>query len=198
MIRLKFIKTLHQIETDSLLHPIRQLRLYRLTDEQNELIVEFHNDNRERFVKTANEQSNIVVKKRIFRKPEVFLFDKSNKQIGEIKINYQGLRKSRKDVLSDPNAAISLHGSVYHFKQVKPDVDYHFFKKSTWGHYKFILYSNDESATFSLKMNIPVIGQPGFTKYRPFVGVIETSFQDPLLMGLAFYLFELEFETDDG
>ena len=196
----KFSKTLAGEATRFFIRPDSQLRLYKITDEQGLILAEFHHGNYEQLVKAESKEIKIEPIKRLFKKAKLLLLDgKDHTQIGEMQINGQGISHFWKDVPSDPNAVITFGGVDYYFRRIQPDIKYDWFKKASWGHFKFILYSTkgEDAAYFSLKMDIPIISKPNYTKYRPFEGIIESSFSNLSVIALAFYLFELEFEAED-
>lgn len=196
----KFSKTLVGEATSIFIRPDRQLRLYKITDEQGQILAEFHHGYYELLVKAESKEIKIEPIKRLFKKTKLLLFDgKDHTQIGEMQINGQGISHFWKDVPSDPNAVITFNGVDYYFRRIQPDIQYDWFKKASWGHFKFTLYSTkgEDVAYFSLKMDIPIISKPNYTKYRPFEGIIESNFSNLSVIVLAFYLFELEFEAED-
>jgi hypothetical protein len=196
----KFSKTLVGDAASTFIRPGSQLRLYKITDEQGETLAEFHYGSHEQIVKLETKEIRIEPIKQQFKRKKLLLFDgKDQTQTGEIKINTQGISYFWKDVPSDANAIITFCGADYYFRRIQPDTPYDWFKKASWGHFKFILYSNkcQDAAYFSLKMDIPVVSKPNYTKYIPFEGIIESSFANVSVITLAFYLFELEFDAED-
>ena len=196
----KFSKKIIRTETDSLIRPIRVLRKYSITEGQKNIFAEFHQDHSKQFVSMDGDEIFIERRNKLIRKPEIYFVSRNtNGQIGEIKLKGNRISKRWESVVGEPNAIILYNEKSFHFGRIEPDIKSQFFKKHTWGHYKFVLYciDNDQSAFYSFKIDVPFISSPFSTPFRPFEGVIETNFKDLLLLPLGFYLIELELEAED-
>ena len=195
-----FYKTLVGSDIGYESKPSRQLRLYRIVDETDQVIAQFFYDEDKQFLRVNDARVKVEAVEKLFRRSAYLIVDEtSQKHIGEIKIKGQGISHFWKDVPSDPNAIINLNGVEYYFRRIAPDVSYNVLKKDSWGHFKFILYSakGKDVAYYSLKIDLPIISKPNYTKYRPFKGTVETNFKNLQAIALAFYLFEIEFEAED-
>ena len=121
----------------------------------------------------------------------------SDRQIGHYRVNGHALLPIE---FNSVDSWIEVEEKKYKFRRLSVDVQSRFFKKESWGHFKFEIFQdyNNEHAEYSLKIDIPALSRPNYLKYRPFVGVIETNMTDILPILSSFYLTEIEFDKEDS
>ena len=195
----KFSKEL--IDKDSTNRPSKQLRLYKLLDERNQLLGQFFYNPKEQIINYDDREISIEVVSKFLKKTKYFLVDrKDNKQVGEYEIfGGYGVNHFWQDVPSSPTGTIKLGDTVFNFRRIPADIKYSFLKQETWGYFKFRLYAikGKEFYEYSLKMDIPVLSKPHFTKYRPFFGTIVSNSDNVFAMLAGLYLMEVEFDFED-
>ena len=195
----KFSKEL--IDSDSTKRPSKQLRLYKISDDKDQLLGQFFYYPKEQIINFDDREISIEVVSKFLKKTKYFLVDKKDsKQVGEYEIfGGFGVNHFWRDVPSSPTGTIKLDDTVFNFRRIPSDIKYSFLKRETWGYFKFRLYAikGHEFYEYSLKMDIPVSSKPHFTKYRPFVGTIESSSDNVFAILAGLYLMEVEFDFED-
>jgi hypothetical protein len=198
-VNFKFSKEL--IDKDSTNRPSKQLRLYKILDDKNQLLGQFLYYPKEQVISFNDREISIEVVSKFLKKTKYFLVDKKdNKQVGEYEI-FGGFGVSHfwQDVPSSPTGTIKLGDTIFNFRRIPTDIRYSFLKQDTWGYFKFRLYTikGKEFYEYSLKMDIPVLSKSHYTKYRPFVGTIESNSDNVFAILAGLYLMEVEFDFED-
>ncbi len=195
----KFSKEL--IDKDSTNRPSKQLRLYKIWDDKNQLLGQFLYYPKEQVINFNNREISIEVVSKFLKKTKHFLVDKKdNKQVGEYEVfGGFGVNHFWQDVPSSPTGTIKLGDTLFNFRTIPADIKYSFLKQETWGYFKFRLYATKglEFYEYSLKMDIPVWSKPHYTKYGPFVGTIASNFDNVFAILAGLYLMEVEFDFED-
>lgn len=195
----KFSKEL--IDKDSTNRPSKQLKLYKLLDETNQLLGQFFYNPKEQIINFDDREISIEVVSKFLKKTKYFLVDrKDNKQVGEYEVfGGYGVNHFWQDVPSSPTGTIKLGDTVFNFRRIPTDIKYSLLKQDTWGYFKFRLYTikGEEFYEYSLKMDIPVWSKSHYTKYRPFVGTIESNSDNVFAILAGLYLMEVEFDFED-
>ena len=181
--------------------PYRQLRLYKVFRDEGQIVGQFFYYTDEQYFIFDDTQISIEVILKLFKKTKYNLLDKKKQiQIGDYEIfGGFGINRFWQDVPSTPTGLINIGYKKYNFRRIPAEVENSFFKKATWGYCKFRLYETkgNEFYEYSLKMDIPVLSKAHFTKYRPFVGEIESNSENLLIILAGLYLMDIEFEFED-
>ena len=195
----KFSKEL--IDNGSANTPSKQLRFYKIMDDKNQVIGQFFYYPKEQKINFGDREISIEVVSKFLKKTIRFLIDKKdNKQVGEYEIfGGHGVNYFWEDVPSLPTGKIKLGDQVFNFRRISTGIESSFFKQDTWGYFKFRLYTikGNEFYEYSLKLDIPVWSKPHNTKYRPFVGTIDSNCDNVFAILAGLYLMEVEFEFED-
>lgn len=195
----KFSKEL--IDTDPTNRPSNQLRLYKISDDKDRLLGQFFYYPKEQIINFNDREISIEVVSKFLKKTKYFLVDKNdNRQVGEYEIlGGFGINPFWKDVPSSPIGTIKLDNALFNFRRIPADIKYSFFRQETWGYFKFRLYAvkGQEFYEYSLKMDIPALSKPNYTKYRPFVGTIASNSDNIFAILAGLYLIEMEFDYED-
>ena len=195
----KFSKEL--IDTDTTNRPNKQVRLYKILDGKDQLLGQFFYYPKEQVIYFSDREISIEVVSKFFKKTKFFLVDKKdNNQVGEYEIfGGFGVNHFWQDVPSSPTGTIKLGDALFNFRRIPSDIKFSFLKQETWGHFKFRLYAikGQEFYEYNLKMDIPVWSKPHYTKYRPFVGTIESNSDNIFTILAGLYLMEVEFDFED-
>ncbi len=182
--------------------PYRQLRLYKILDNKKQIVGQFYYYADEQYFLFGDKQISIEVISKLFKKTRYNLVNQSKQiQIGNYEIfGGFGIARFWEDVPSTPTGTINVDNKKYNFRRIPADIEYSFFKKATWGYFKFRLYATkgNEFYEYSLKMDIPSFSKVHYTNYRPFTGEIESNSDNILVMLAGFYLMEIEFEFEDN
>ena len=114
----KFSKEL--IDKDSTNRPSKQLRLYKLLDERNQLLGQFFYNPKEQIINYDDREISIEVVSKFLKKTKYFLVDrKDNKQVGEYEIfGGYGVNHFWQDVPSSPTGTIKLGDTVFNFRRI--------------------------------------------------------------------------------
>jgi hypothetical protein len=179
--------------------PYRELMLYKVIDDNDQIVGQFYFYRDEQYFVFDNTQISIEVISKLFKKTKYNLLN-NNKPIGNYEIfGGGGIDRFYQDVPSNPTATINIGDQKYNFRRIPAAVEYSFFKQETWGYFKFRLYAvkGNEFYDYSLKMDIPFLSKANYTKYRPFVGQIESNSDNMLVMLAGIYLMDIEFEYED-
>ena len=182
--------------------PYEQLRLYKLLNENDQIIGQFfYYSNRQYFV-FGKTKILVEVISKIFKKTVYNLIDyNTNQKVGEYEIfGGRGIDRFWQDVPSIPTATIHIEDKKFNFRRISADINFSTFKKETWGYFKFKLYATkgNEFYDYTLKMDIPVFSKANYHKYRPFVGQIESNSNNILIILAGMYLMDIEFEYEDN
>lgn len=198
---MKFTFCKELIDKNSTNRPGKKLRLYTLLDDQNQLIGQFFYYPKEQIIIVNDQEISIEVAPKFFKKTKYLLVDKKDsKQVGEYNIlGGYGINHFWQDIPSSPTGTLTLGDTVFNFRRIPPAIRYSFLKQDTWGYFKFHLYAikGTEFYEYSLKMDIPVWSKSHYTKYRPFVGTIESNSDNVLAILAGLYLMEMEFDFED-
>ena len=128
------------------------------------------------------------------RKPSLFSPDKvriiqDGKEIGRYKLtNWLAFRGYADSIL--------IQDEHYQFKRVTPDVKFRFYKKATWGHFKFTLCNNAEEIIYSFRIDYPAVSAGNTSAQKPFEGSITCSTPNKLLVMAGLFLVERALEND--
>jgi hypothetical protein len=198
-VNFKFSKEL--IGNDTTNRPNKQLRLYKILDDKDQVIGQFFNYPKEQIINFGDREISVEIVSKFLKKTKYFLVDKKDaKQLGEYEIlGGFGVNHFWQDVPSSPTGIITLGETVFNFRRIPADIKYSFFKQETWGYFKFRLYTikGKEFYEYSLKMDIPVWSKSHYTKYRPFVGTIESNSDNVFAILAGLFLMEVEFDFED-
>ena len=181
--------------------PYRQLRLYKIYDNKEQILGQLFYYRDEQYFVFGDTKISIEIVSKLFKNTKYYLVDDNKKiQIGEYDIfGGCGINRFWQDVPSTPTATINLGDKKFYFRRIPAEVEYSFFKQETWGYYKFRLYATkgNEFFEYSLKMDIPILSKANYTKYRAFVGQLESNSDNLLAILAGPYLMDIEFEFED-
>jgi hypothetical protein len=198
-VNFKFSKEL--IVIDAANRPSEQLRLYKVADENDQLLGQLFYYQDQQIIAFDDRKISIEVMRKFLKKSTYFLVDKrDNTQVGEYKVlGGFGVNYFWQDVPSSPTGTISMGDKSFVFRRIPPDISHSIFKRETWGYFKFRLYANkgQEFYEYSLKMDIPLWSKPYYTRYQPFVGTIESNADNVFAILAGLYLMEMEFKFED-
>ncbi|MBK7885635.1 MAG: hypothetical protein IPJ81_18995 [Chitinophagaceae bacterium] len=123
--------------------PTNQLRLYKLLDDNNQVVGQFFYYPKEKLICFGDRELSIEVITKFMKKTKYFLVDKNNnKQIGEYEIfGGSGTNTFWQDVPSLPTGTIKIDGILFNFRRIPTGIKYSFLKQDTWGYFKFRLYA---------------------------------------------------------
>lgn len=199
-VNFKFSKEL--VDTDSANRPGKQLRLYKVLDDKDQVLGQFLYYPKEQIISLADRKISIEVVAKPLKKTKYFLVDKKdNEQIGEYEIcGGFGVNHFWQDVPSSPTGTIRLGDTLFNFRRIPADIRHLLVKQETWGYFKFRLYAIKGQAfyEYSLKMDMPAWSKPRYTNYRPFSGTIVANSDNILAILAGLYLMEVEFDYEDS
>jgi hypothetical protein len=143
------------------------------------------------FIDFEQASLRIDISRHVFKSDKYEIVDRvSEIRVGEYKIplDLAGTTKP---------GTLLLNGKGYACKKLKPDVRYSPLKKSTWGHFKVMVFDKDEEVVYKLKLNVPIINVPDTTQ-RPFDGEIQANTNNLRLLFCGLFLLEQAFEIKDN
>ena len=169
---------------------LSNLKTYKLF-EADKLIGTFDYHDTLHIISFLDREFIIEVKEPFFRRSSYNLFDKStNELIGDFKLSLFAAQSLRVDKLRIGKKDLFI------FEEVRSDIPFSVFKKSSWGHCKFQFSNGTEAAVYSLKVDRPLICSS--LEYRPLAGEVELWGDSILLIFAGFYLIERRFRTVDN
>lgn len=176
------------------------LNVYRVIDNDHTILGEYYSDRDRQYVKCNDNEIEIQTISKLFKKTKYLLIDaqNGNKQIGSFNLLGIGIGYYWKDVPSSPNGTLMLNNVVYNFRRIAPAVRESFFKKDTYGYFRFRLYSvtGIDYAEYDLKMEMSIWKRPGAANNKPFEGTVETNMKNFPAVLAACFLMEYEFRHD--
>ena len=182
--------------------PYEELRLYKLIDENEKVVGQFFYYTDRQYFIFGKTNISIEVISNLFKKTIYNLVDCNTKnKIGEYEIfGGRGIDRFWQDAPSKPTASIYVDDKKLNFRRITADVDYSFFRKETWGYFKFKLYATkgNEFYYYTLKMDVPIISKSNYTKFRSFSGQVETNSNNILIILAGLYLMDVEFDYEDN
>ena len=199
---MNFIFSKELIDNDPTTKRGKRSSQYKILDAKNNLLGQFFHSSEEPLIYVGDKEISIDTVSKFLKKTKHFLVDnKDRKQIGEYEIlGGHGIDHFWKDIPSSPTGTIKLNDTLFNFRRVAPDVRYSFLKQETWGYFKFRLYAIErkEFYEYCLKMDVPIYDKPNQTKWRPFLGTIESNSDNILAILAGLYLMEIEFAFEDS
>lgn len=176
-----------------------QLRLYKVFDEDDQLLGQFFMYPTEQILHFKDKKFSVDVVSRP-KKKSIFLMDTNNNEpIGEYEVfGGTGVNYFWQDVPSSPTGTIRFGDREFKFRRIPAEVRYLIFSRETWGYFKFRLYATkgQEYYEYSLQMDIPVWNHTN--RFTPFTGTIESNADNPLAALAGLYLMEVEFRFEDS
>jgi hypothetical protein len=197
----KFTFSKELIDIDTTNKPHKQLRLYKVFDDKNQLIGQYHHYPKRQIINFEEKEISIEVISGFLKKRKHFLIDKKDKkQVGEFEITGGfGINYFWKDVPSSPAGTIKYGNKLLNFRRIPTGINYSFLKPETREYFKFRLYATkgNEFYEYSLKIDFQARGKPYPVKYKPFSGTIESNSCDIFAILAGLYLMEMEFDFED-
>ncbi len=113
---------------------------------------------------------------------KTLIIDGRSKDIIETENSYRigHFHFSRWTILVGYRDTLTFKDKEYLFKKVKPDIGYSLFNKSTWGQFKLQLACDEETISYSFKIDIPSISIATF--YQQSLLVVQLNIQIPIFL----------------
>lgn len=157
---------------------------------------------KEKTIRFEGTEISLEINKPFFRNPTFLLIDrKSGESIGGYRIFSNG--NSSFHLMGSaylPTGMLTLNNTQYNFRRIVPDVKYSFFKRDTWGYFKFRLEAiyGQEFYEYDMKVDVQSRNKPYHLRRGSFSGMISSNQENFAALFAGFYLMEVEFAYEDA